>query len=103
MLVRWVDTNLTTDGNGSGLDGDLIQPAPIRGGFGSGMFRFGVGMGFWVLTIVGFGEGLVFRVVDLPRSSIYTLLCIHSAISPQQPSEIMLREQSECTRFEFLA
>lgn len=34
------------DANWLGLNGDPPRPASIKGGFGSGLIRFGAGMGF---------------------------------------------------------
>lgn len=44
------------DGNASGLDGDPPRSAPIRGRFYSWFVRFRVGMRFYILTQVGFGQ-----------------------------------------------
>lgn len=72
---------------------DSTGPALVRGGFGTGMIGFRVGISFWMLTRVGFGACLNFGCgcSASPHSSIYRLL-----------SELQLTNSFQSGRFESL-
>lgn len=72
--------NPTRDGNGSGLNGDPLRPAPIRSEFSSELTGVGAGMDFLEHDLSWVGAGLTFGwVLDLPRPTSYIFL-IYSSV-----------------------